>query len=304
MRLKTFCRNLTGLTCLLVCLSGSAAALELEAGSVFDTEQLKIRYNLASSDSFERSSFDLSRSFAADQPPASESGKGYKSPAKAFFLSLAVPGLGQYYYGSKIKPALFLGVEVASWALYFNWHNEGEDITAEFEAFNRAHWSRDRYEQEYLFYVYGVTDDEDVPPGTTEISHHLPDTRTQQYYEMTGKYDQFAWGWDDAVLNGETLGPSVQAITGPATTPSSARRAFYETRRNDANNAFDRATRMIFVSMANRLISAFEAMFTTRAINKKIRRENSEFGNFRVSAKLKSYYTKRDTPYISLTYKF
>jgi hypothetical protein len=31
----------------------------------------------------------------------------------------------------------------------------------------------------------------------TYLSHHLPDKKTQQYYEMIGKYEQFRWGWDD-----------------------------------------------------------------------------------------------------------
>ena len=56
-------------------------------------------------------------------------------------------------------PILFFGAEVATWAMYFNWHNEGEDLTNKFEAFNRTHWSRDSYEQEYLLWAYGVTDD-------------------------------------------------------------------------------------------------------------------------------------------------
>ncbi len=149
-----------------------------------------------------------------------------------------------------------------------------------------------------------MTDDEDVPASAIGITHNLPDTRTQQYYEMTGKYDQFAWGWDDAVLDGEVLGPNVQAITGPETTPYSANRMFYETRRNDANNSYDKATRMVIVSFANRLFSAFEAFFTTKSINKEARRQAQEFGRVKLDAKLKSFYSWRDTPYVTVTYKF
>ncbi len=29
------------------------------------------------------------------------------------------------------------------------------------------------------------------------FSHHLPDIKNQQYYEMIGKYEQFRYGWDD-----------------------------------------------------------------------------------------------------------
>jgi len=302
---RTHCRNWPWLCCLLIFLSGSLYAFDTGHESLFDTEQINIRYNLTGALAVEAQAVQFSEGFASDEPPAfGDRHKGYKSPAKAFLLSLAVPGLGQFYYGSKIKPVLFLGAEVTAWVLYFKWHNEGDDITAEYEAFNRDHWLRDRYEQEYLSYVYGVTDDEDVPASFTEVTHNLPDTRTQQYYEMTGKYDQFAWGWDDAVLDGEVLGPNVQAITGPEITPYSANRLFYETRRNDANNSYDKATRMVIVSFANRLFSAFEAFFATKSINAEARRQAQEFGRIKLDAKLKSFYSWRDTPCVTVTYKF
>ena len=80
--------------------------------------------------------------------------------------------------------------------MYAKCHGDGNDITDRYEAFNRTYWHDDRYAT-YLFWNYGVTDDDLI--NSAETTHHLPDTRTQQYYEMTGKYDQFAWGWDDAV---------------------------------------------------------------------------------------------------------
>ncbi|UCE23138.1 MAG: hypothetical protein JSU74_07465 [Candidatus Zixiibacteriota bacterium] len=309
MRWKLFCNHVPWLCCLLIFLSGDTCASTSDNLSVFESEQLKIRYNLTDEAAYEGAGLALGSDLAGDGVARFDDGRKRKSPGKAFLLSLAVPGLGQYYYGSKVKPFIFLGAEVASWVMYFNWHGEGDDITTEFEAFNREHWSRDRYEQQYLLWTYGVTDDDSLPPATPGITHNLPDTRTQQYYEMTGKYDQFAWGWDDAVLGGNVLDdysatdpPPI--IVGDAGTPSSANRLHYETRRNDANNAYDKATRMIFVSMANRLISAFEALFTTKSINRNLQRSGGSFGKVKVSAKLKSFYTKRDTPYLTVTYKF
>ncbi len=309
MRWKPFCKYVPWLCCLAIFVGNRTCAYTSDNLSVFDSEQLKIRYNLTDEAAYESAEYALAGDFGGNESARFEGGQKLKSPAKAFFLSLAVPGLGQYYYGSKVKPVLFLGAEVASWVMYFNWHGEGEDITAEFEAFNREHWSRDRYEQQYLLWTYGVTDDDSLPPATPGITHNLPDTRTQQYYEMTGKYDQFAWGWDDAVLGGNALDDYSSTdpppmIVSDATAPSSANRLHYETRRNDANNAFDKATRMIFVSMANRLISAFEALFTTKSINRDLQRSGGSFGKIKVNAKLKSFYTKRDTPYVTVTYKF
>ncbi len=292
------------LFCCLILFSATVSSSTAPQTSIFDAELQKIRYNLAGPAAYEAGTISFDEDFGSEEPPLLDVGRGHKSPAKAFFLSLAVPGLGQYYYGSKMKPVLFFGAEVATWAMYFNWHGEGEDLTDEYEAYNQAHWSRDAYEQEYLNWAYGVTDDEDVPSGTAGITHHLPDDMTQQYYEMTGKYDQFSWGWDDATLDGDSLGPEVERIVSDATAPYSANRFEYETMRNEANNNFDKATRMIFVSMANRLISAFEALFTTKRLDSKSQPYGDGFGDFKLKAKLKSTYTRRDTPYVTLTYKF
>jgi len=292
----------------------SAESSTVPKESVFENELLKIKYNslfnsnnnsiLASSDNFviENGSVKFISNYQ------------YKSPAKAFLLSLVLPGLGQFYYGSKIKPFVFLGVEVTSWTYYFKWHNDGNKITDEFESFNRAHWIRDNYENKFLLWVTGVSDDASVGAEFNELTHHLPDTHTQQYYEMTGKYDQFSWGWDDAVLNGNTIDDYSASnppprILNDSTTPYSANRLFYEKRRKDANDKFDQAKKMVILSMTNRLISAFEAFFMTRHINKIKNREKSSLGrksfsSMKFSAKLKSMHSKRDTPYLTFTYKF
>ncbi|MBD3402716.1 hypothetical protein GF420_07460, partial [candidate division GN15 bacterium] len=192
--------------------------------------------------------FDNTTTFAQQQPEDSWEGEeevsdfregsnkppGHKSPFKAFVLSLAVPGAGQWYYGSKTKALLFFAVDVAAWGLHIKWHGDGVDMEDEFEAFNRQYWSRERYEQQYLQWAYGFTDDDLITEG--EVSHHLPDTRTQQYYEMTGKYDQFSWGWADAMLNDSTLSDYSDTnppprITSTAVTPESALRFQYETMR-------------------------------------------------------------------------
>jgi len=271
--------------------------------SVFDQELNQIRYETAYSSIGEDRWYAESET-SATSPSQSAPQFKRKSPAKAFFLSLAVPGLGQFYYGSKVKPLLFLSAEVTVWLFYDKWHGEGNDLTDKYEAFNREHWYQSRYE-DFLQWTYHKTDDDSIP-GFTE---HLPDTRTQQYYEMTGKYDQFAWGWDDAALDGDSLYSFDSAyppprFDGDTTIPYSARRFTYEGMRNDANNKYDRATRMIIVSLANRLISAFEAYFITKSRNNKINKASGDFARLEMKADLKSYYTRSDTPFFTLTYKF
>jgi hypothetical protein len=239
-----------------------------------------------------------------------------KSPAKAFALSMLVPGIGQYYNGSKVKAAAFLGIEATAWILQFKWRADGNRRTEEFEAFHEAHWSEDSY-GEYLYLAYRddlgnrYRDDDSI--SAPELSHHLPDTRTQQFYEMTGKYDQFAWGWDDATLDGHDLQHYSGMDTIPRAVggdiPVSIRRNTYETMRYNANKKFSNARKMIMLALGNRLISAFEAFVTAKRSQSRqpaagAGKGNPEFSHWKVQGKLKSIYARYDTPCVKVTYGF
>ncbi len=231
----------------------------------------------------------------------------YKSPGKAFAMSLLIPGWGQHYNGSsKIKSLAFLGTEITSWVFYFKLHGDAESLTDDFEQFNRDHWIESRYDS-LLLWTYP---NRDANPGLyPEMSHHLPDDpNDQQYFEMTGKYNQFSWGWDDAILLSDNSVFSDYNANNPfprvnvsEQVPFSANRNAYEIMRDDANNKFSQARKMIYVSMLNRIISGFEAMITAKKNNKN---SNSGFSSVSAEASFKSLYVKRDTPYITLSMKF
>ena len=301
---------LLGFTCATEC----RATIELKS-TTLESERQSLRYGYASAVLIAGSPVEAYYA-GATEDDLSDKPAGQKSPLKAFVLSAALPGLGQYYYGSKLKAGLFFGAEVAAWALHIKWHGDGQDQENAFEDYNHAHWSKDSYSQ-YLMYAYGVTDDDDV--SVQEITHHLPETETQQFFEMTGKYDQFAWGWEDAQREGLGLDafhstyPTEEAIriTGESSTPSSAMRQVYEQMRKTSNDSFDKASKMIIASIANRVLSAFEAYFTTQHQNNTRRYPADEFGQrdddngeFKFNASLKSYHSHRDTPYLKVTYKF
>jgi hypothetical protein len=234
----------------------------------------------------------------------------YKSPFKAFLLSAAIPGVGQIYNGSKIKAMAFLGVEVTSWVLHFKYKSDANQETDKFNAFNDLYWSRARY-RSYLEKAYNKTDDDQIT--ATEVSHHLPETNTQQYYEMTGKYNQFAWGWDDAILDDMKLTDfsewggidPLPAITSePSTIPYSAHRMIYEDMRYEANKLYDKADTWLVMTMVNRLVSGFEAYFSAKKHNGDVGESDPEFSNLDMKVSLKSIYAYRDTPYLKLSYKF
>ena len=60
-------------------------------------------------------------------------------------------------------------------------------------------WSAERYTN-WLIETFGIVSDTSEftrNDSTMRFTHHLPATKTQQYYEMIGKYDQFRYGWSD-----------------------------------------------------------------------------------------------------------
>ena len=295
--------------------------------SLFDRELQKVRYSFSYEgvESNEGLSVDAEDDITlADLAQVDVRPPEYKSPGRAFLYSLAVPGLGQYYSGSKLKPLVFLAIEVFGLSQAFKYHGNGDDITAEFQQFNRDHWNHpdslydiggEDYQayQAYLMAAYGTLrpdlladslDDSDLRRGFTHI---LPPTRDQQYYEMTGKYHQFAWGWDDATLNDQNLTELIAIndvyIAAGDNIPHSANRLIYEDMRDDANQEYDKGMKMVFVVMGNHLISAFEAFFATKRHNHGLK-YNQPFSNVDVKPSLRSYSSWKDTPYVTFSYKF
>ncbi|MFO7891410.1 MAG: hypothetical protein R6V04_13850 [bacterium] len=157
-----------------------------------------------------------------------------KIPAIGILLSAAVPGTGEMYAGSYIKGAVFLGLEVFLWWKYAGFREKGFNIEDKYETFADAHWDKERWEKDY---------NPNIDPST----HTLPDTRTQQYYEMIGKYDQFQAGWDDY-----------------------ENRDKYMTMRLNSNNEFEKASTCAMLTLANHVFSALDAAWTIRGVNRKV----------------------------------
>ena len=178
-----------------------------------------------------------------------------KSVKKAFLYSLIVPGSGEFYAGSKIKAAIFLGVDVGLWALYFNYHGKGKDKETEYQGFADQHWSEDDYIL-WLHDEYDIWSDRDkyetdpVTHDSAYLSHHLPDTKTDQYYEMIGKYEQFSGGWDDFDT-------------------TSANRESYLDKRRVSNDLLNNAKYAAMFSLGNHILSAFDAALTVKRHNRR-----------------------------------
>ncbi|UCC80146.1 MAG: hypothetical protein JSW64_01950 [Candidatus Zixiibacteriota bacterium] len=213
-----------------------------------------------------------------------------KSPFKAFVMSLAVPGLGEFYVGQKIKAGSFLAADVILWTGYFIYRGKGNDKEEEYKQYAHDH---------YLWNTYidwwnsgGVSDS-----IKETYSHTMPWDSTanqpifnHEYYENIGKYDQFQVGWDDI---GTNFPPP--PIPG-GTSVISAHRAFYLNLRKQSNDYFSTASTVAMISIANHIISAFDAAIAAKKFNRGTRQYS-----FRFNAKR---YDGEMTPFLEFTAKF
>jgi hypothetical protein len=214
---------------------------------------------------------------------------GTKSPAKAFFLSLVVPGAGEYYNGQKTRAGAFLAVDALLWTGYFIYHKKGSNKENDYEAF-----AQDNYTWESFIIAWDQLPEEDK----TKYSHRMPwDAANNQpdfnheYYENIGKYDQFQVGWNDIDYSPWDIRDSTEA--GGIVSPL---RSEYLDMRKKANDYFSNATTVAMISIANHVISAFDAAIGAKRFNK---------GGRQYSLNLKTKNIDgKTTPFLTLTAKF
>ncbi len=108
------------------------------------------------------------------------------------------------------------------------------------------------------------------------FSHTLPDFSEQQYYELVGKYYQFAPGWEDypdwRSENGEINAAIDPSMTGPDDTRPNVSPRFFQYARDHAhaNDVLRRASRVTTLLIATHFISAIEAAVSAKLHNDRI----------------------------------
>ncbi len=186
-----------------------------------------------------------------------------KNPTLGTLFSAVIPGTGEIYAGSWLKGAFFFGAEIAFWLGYKHYNDKGQEWDKVFHVFADQHWSEPRY---WVFIaqhagINGVTFDNYTEYLNSlrsyereHYSHSLHEEKDQQYYEMIGKYDQFRAGWDDIDGN-------------PVVTPN---RNHYLDMRNESNINLKRSSACVMGVLANHVLSAFDAAWTIKGVNKRI----------------------------------
>lgn len=253
---------------------------------------------------------------------AKESFRDGKSPLIASGLSLLIPGAGEIYGEDYLRGGIFLGIEVALWSGYYYYDTDGDDKTEAFHKYAGENFSEDRYflgvtqlfdpaelataglgMLDSIGYVSNRSNWEEVAnflevdsllyssEGYTDFGHELPTNKTQQYYEMIGKYHQFAMGWNDfSGWEGGSL--TIAARQDYLSFTSSKQEDIYEDMRYQANLAYEAGQNFLMVSVLNHVASAFDAAYVIKSkyrietkirIDKKDKGEDLGVNNFKLA---------------------
>ncbi len=214
----------------------------------------------------------------------------YQSPLMNGLYSLAVPGAGQWAAERYTKSLLFFGAEVALIAYAMINDDRGDKKTAEFQQYAEAHWSPLRYAR--WIERHGVADYGPNLPQAMDyakvsafdfsqinawergdygahkegFSHTLPEFRSQQYYELIGKYHQFKFGWDTYPdVNNDGIPDSDGGVTDNMI-PQQLKD--YAEERGKANDYYYAASFAVSVLVINHVASAVDAFLSTKNFNK------------------------------------
>ncbi len=111
------------------------------------------------------------------------------------------------------------------------------------------------------------------PETGAAFSHQLPDFADQQYYELIGKYFQFAPGWDDypewRAADDGFLPAIDPELTGAGGSKPNVSETFYSYARDhaDAQDLLRKASRISTLLVFNHLIAAIDAAVSAKLFN-------------------------------------
>ncbi len=151
---------------------------------------------------------------------------------KSGFLSLLLPGAGQYYNGQKTKAYVFAGVEAAIWVSFLTFDTQGDNRT-------------DTYREYANIYA------------SVEGSH------VDQYWQAVGRFmDSDAYN-ESIRREARALGEEPSGLVSPEDDwqwPNEGHLKSYQVLRADANQAYDRRDFMILFAIVNRAVSVYDAV--------------------------------------------
>lgn len=207
----------------------------------------------------------------------------YRSPRRAMFYSLLIPGAGQYYARSKVRAGFFAAVEIACFAVQYNFRNRGSKKDKEFKDFTDDHYSHSAFMDWYNAATFdepnNVVAGRINPDSLAHYESYMTERgdKTHNYYEMIYKYNEFVHGWDDAtptlqeLIDLNDFYDSTKANLQPPTPYGfSARQDTAAKLSQAANDEYKKAADVWIAILINHLCSAIDAGLTAKRYNRSL----------------------------------
>lgn len=158
--------------------------------------------------------------------------RGFGRKAKAGFLSLLLPGAGQFYNGDRKKAFIFAGVEVAVWASYFTFDVMGDNRSETYREYAGIYAGAAGEHNDKYWQVVGRYMDSDA---YNEAVRREARATGQSAAGLVGTGDAWQWRNNDHLRT-------------------------YQDLRADANRAYDRRDFMTLFAIVNRAVAVFDAV--------------------------------------------
>ncbi len=153
-----------------------------------------------------------------------------RSSAKAFFLSLALPGAGEFYAGSKKSGLIFLGAEIALWSGCGAFRTYGDWKKEDYRLYAAVHAGVDLSAKDHAYFV-DIENYSDLQV--------FNDAKLQQR-DLRGMYPEdraYSWSWD-----------------------SDESRTRFKSLRLSSDRAYNRSFIVIGAIVVNHIISGIDAV--------------------------------------------
>jgi hypothetical protein len=233
----------------------------------------------------------------------------YKSPKRAMFMSLLVPGSGQMYVGGGsryVRGTFYLAEEIALISgLYYHSIYKYDEQEKKYKDFAKANFSVSKYEKamndifnsmypDNLKNLYG-TEREDYCKAfygnndfvsscvknfgknvSTNPDNNTPLYNSSIYYRVIAN-ENFMLGWTDAKRNDNVEANLNQENPAYIKLGTSAKYEEYIDMRKKANNLADRQAIFLGVIILNHIVSAIDAALSASAHNSSLYEEKISF---------------------------
>jgi len=199
-----------------------------------------------------------------DQPVLATPRTNQSSKGKALFLSILIPGLGEYSAGHKTRAKAFFITEVLLWSTYAGFKTYENWIEDEYRVFATTHARVDVAGKSHKYFVNIGNYDNIYDYNATKLN----------YRQLEDVYpDDHAWDWD-----------------------SDANRHDFKMMRIRSDNANYRALFTLGTILVNHIVSAIDAVWVSRSLgdsdHQPRQRINLQFDPQPNSSQLQLVFTK------------